>query len=665
MKKSLLQIFLLVLTVGCARAALSAPPPLIPEPQHVVWTGGIVDCSRYRLIAPAEATNAVAELKRVLSGAQADAGGTSVTLRLGDADSTNAEAYALDAGTNGIVITAPQPAGLFYGVQTLRQLLAGTTTLPACHIEDWPAFAWRGFMHDVGRNFQDVALLKRFADVMAEYKLNILHLHLTDNPGYRIECRVHPELNDPKSYWPTRSPGKFYTYAELNDFIAYCAARGITVVPEIDMPGHSEYFHRAFGVDMQSERGAKIMADCVNEFLDNVHTEYFHMGSDEVRVTNPNFIDHMADLIRAHGRKLLVWRPGHLPQGRVITQLWSAGATPNGPLPGLGAVDSRDDYLNAMDPFDGPVRMLNLATCGKPAGDALALGGTLCLWPDINTGTNPMNIYRQNPVFPVLLAAAENYWHGGMVSRREYWTRLPADTNSPVFTAYADFETRLIAHRDLYFRDWPFPYVKQTDETWQLIGPFPLTNAPALEAEKTLPASCAVDGKTYRWTDARGATIFVNHFWYDGWLPNAASGVVYARARLWSPTAQTVGFWIGFNDPIRSSRRGVPNPAQGEWSTVDSRIWVDGAEIPPPHWHQPGRVANENETPFVDESYYFRAPTPVALRKGWNEILIKAPRTRAAFKWSFTCVPVMANGDQVREVPGLRWADFAGEATEK
>jgi N-acetyl-beta-hexosaminidase len=103
--------------------------------------------------------------------------------------------------------------------------------------------------------YQDMPLLKQFVDVMAQYKMNVFHFHLTDNPGYRVECRVHPELNAPASYLPTRYPGKFYTYAELNDFIAYCKQRGVMVVLEIDIPGHSDYFKRAFGVEMQDEKG--------------------------------------------------------------------------------------------------------------------------------------------------------------------------------------------------------------------------------------------------------------------------------------------------------------------------------------------------------------------------------------------------------------------------
>jgi len=644
------------MAAGGAIPSPARPPALIPAPQKTEWTGGALDCSRYQIIAPAPAGAAVAELERALAGAARDSAGTKIELRLGAVGVTNAGAYTLNAAPDGLVITAPETSGLFYGVATARQLLAGTTRLPCCRIADAPAFAWRGFMHDVGRNFQDIALLKRFVDVMAQYKMNVFHFHLTDNPAWRVECRVHPELNDPKFTPATRSPGKFYTYAELNDFLRYCRERGVRVVPELDMPGHSDYFKRAFGVDMQSEPGMKILSDCVNEFLDQVDVDELHIGSDEVALKNKNFLPRLAGLIRARGKQIIVWRPGGMPGGSVITQAWSAGSRANGPLPGMPFLDSRDDYVNHLDPFDLPQRELNLATCGQPVGDAFALGGILCHWPDNNVG-EPMNVYRQSPVFPALLAAAERYWCGRTPQRKEFWARLP-DAGTPAFDACAEFEARMIAHRDLFFRDWPFPYVKQTDIVWKLIGPFDHhgdVNA-AFPPEQEIRASYHVGGTHYAWQEARGVTIHINHFWYDGWLRKTASGTAYALTYVWSPRPQTVGFWIGFNGPSRSDRRGGPNPAQGQWSTTGSRLWVNDGEIPPPVWKQPGAVKGGTEAPFVDEDYFYRPPTPVALNQGWNKILIKAPRRATTWKWVFTCVPVAVKAEGVREVEGLRFA---------
>ena len=422
------------------------------------------------------------------------------------------------------MITAPKASGLLYAVQTARQLLVGKSNHPSltgCRIVDWPAFLWRGFMHDVGRNYQDMAMLKRFLDVMALYKMNVFHFHLTDNPGYRIECRIHPELNASANY--TRSRGKFYSYAEINDFISYAKQRGIMVLPEIDIPGHSEYFKRAFGVEMQDAKGAQILEDVLNEFMDHVNTPNLHIGSDEVRVRNPQFMNQVADLVRKRGRQVLAWRPGNPPAGPIVTQMWNYGPGLD-PLPGMPFVDSRNDYINHVDPFLAPPRVLNLSTGGQPEGDSLAWGGILCHWPDIAVGEE-MDIYRQSPVFPALLAAAENYWRGHMPQHPEYWARLPGEGDSEL-TRYAEFEARMIEHRDKYFADWPFPYVRQTNIPWKLIGIFDHHGDlnTAFPPEREIRDSYEVEGKTYRWSDALGATISINHFQYDGWMPADPAG---------------------------------------------------------------------------------------------------------------------------------------------
>lgn len=585
--------FAIIAILSAMPAKSQTYPALIPLPQKVEWTSQTLDCARYSVEAPPEAEFATSELHRILgvAGAQRRADGAKIILRLGAVAGASrvgaGEAYSLAIASKNVTLTAPKPAGLLYGVETLRQLLV--------------------------------------------------------------------RKGAPASYLPTRYPGKFYTYAELNDFIAYCKQRGVMVVPEIDIPGHSDYFKRAFGVEMQDEKGMGILEDVLNEFMDHVDTPLLHIGSDEVRVRNPQFMDHIADLVRKRGRQVLAWRPGNPPSGRIITQMWSYGPGLDA-LPGMAVVDSRNDYINHVDPFNAPARILNLATGGQPEGDDIAWGGILCHWPDINVGT-PMNIYRQSPVFPALLAASENYWHGHMPQHPEYWARLPLPTD-PEYARFAEFEARLVEHRDRFFADWPFPYVRQTNIPWKLIGLFDHkgdVNA-VLPPEREIRASYAVDGKTYEWTDAVGATIAVNHWQYDGWLPKMRQGTAYALTYVWAPRAETVGFWIGFNGPSRSSRRNQPNPSQGEWSTAGSKVWIDDWEVPPPVWKQPGTVANSSEAPFVDEDYFYRPPTPVALRPGWNKILIKAPKGERTWNWTFTCVPVQVAGEGVREMEGLRFS---------
>ena len=189
----------------------SATPALIPTPRTVEWTADSFDASRFTITGPVEAGFAIAELEQILmaSGGRTNDGFGKLDLQLGETGSQSPESYSIVVAATSVTVTACQPVGLVYGVQTLSQLVAtqdGRPVIAGCRITDEPAFAWRGFMHDVGRNFQDLTLLKRFVDVMARYKMNVFHFHLTDNPAWRIECRVHPELNS-----PTNTPGSLRT----------------------------------------------------------------------------------------------------------------------------------------------------------------------------------------------------------------------------------------------------------------------------------------------------------------------------------------------------------------------------------------------------------------------------------------------------------------------
>ena len=646
----------------CNRA--DARAALIPYPREVIWQNGDADLSRYHTLvwegdAP-ELMPAVTMLHRVIqaAGCRPDVeGGFPIYLSL-DSAVQGKEAYQLTVSEEHVQIAASQQAGFFYGAQTLRQLIGDDASkVPFCRITDRPAFGIRGFMHDLGRNPQDVDLLKRFIDVMAQYKLNVFHMHLTDYPGYRIECKKYPELNKPENMRSTRRPGFFYTYAQLNDIIRYCAERNIMVIPEIDMPGHSEYFKKTFGVDMQDPKGMQILSDVINEFCDNVDLPYLHIGSDEVRVRNKDFMPHMVKLIRERGKDVLVWRPGFLPDHDVITQLWTGGSRPVG---GVRYIDSQANYVNHMDPFSGPLRAFMQQPCRVPEGTDLAQGGILCHWPDDNVGEQ-MNVYLQSPVMPAMVAYAERIWRGAQTNREDAWAKLPAVDDS-AFEEFAAFEADMVIHRDRYFKAWPFPYVRQTHIPWKLIGPFDHKGdtAAVFPVEQGIHDVYTVDGKEYRWhaAESRGGTIHVNHFFgFEGHLPKSGAGTVYGMTTINSPKEQDVHFWIGFNEQSRSGgRRAGPNPAQRQWSIVTSKVWINGREVPPPVWRQPG-VSGSPEIPFVDENYFYREPVRVRLRKGANTILVKAPHARPpAWKWMFTCVPVAWDGKQTREVEGLEFA---------
>jgi hexosaminidase len=184
-----------------------------------------------------------------------------IVLRLDAASGTaSREAYRLEVGTGGVVISATDPAGLFYGVQTLRQLLPPPgrpaiqpSSLPAVLIEDTPRFPWRGLHLDVGRHLFPVEFVKRYIDLLAAHKLNVFHWHLTEDQGWRVEIRKYPLLTEVGAWRKETMLGKnfdpyvgdgvpyggFYTQPEIREVVAHAAARFVTVVPEIEMPGHS------------------------------------------------------------------------------------------------------------------------------------------------------------------------------------------------------------------------------------------------------------------------------------------------------------------------------------------------------------------------------------------------------------------------------------------
>lgn len=165
------------------------------------------------------------------------------------------EGYGLTVSTEAVVLRAARPAGLLHGVQTLRQLLPPEAladgprrrtawTLPCLRITDRPRFAWRGVMLDVARHFQPVAYVRRFVDLLALHKLNVLHLHLTDDQGWRMPVPAYPRLTEiggrrGESEGDGRPHEGAYSRAELTGLVAYAARRGVSVVPEIEMPGHT------------------------------------------------------------------------------------------------------------------------------------------------------------------------------------------------------------------------------------------------------------------------------------------------------------------------------------------------------------------------------------------------------------------------------------------
>ena len=346
--------------------ALATPPPartqlaVLPAPASVEQHAGAFTVGRDVVIAaPADpAVRRLADVLRqlivhstgvrpeVVTSPAVGAAGAIVLELTPPAAAGDEEAYELTIAADRTTLRAATPAGLFYGIQTLRQLLppAGDyeavyfpqprpTLLPAAHIADRPRYSWRGAMLDVARHFFSIDEVKRYIDLLALYKINRLHLHLTDDQGWRIEIRSWPDLaTRGGSTEVGGGPGGYYTQQQYADLIAYAAERFITVVPEIDLPGHTNAAISAYGelscdgepsapytgievgfiaLCVENEATYRFVDDMVGELAAITPGPYFHIGGDEVMTLTPeqygSFIVRVQQMVKAHGKQVIGW----------------------------------------------------------------------------------------------------------------------------------------------------------------------------------------------------------------------------------------------------------------------------------------------------------------------------------------------------------------------
>lgn len=627
-------------------------PDLIPMPQKLVWTGQKIVLKEFKhiLISSTAVKSIALQLQEYLSSIKiktelsqkASVGGKQIELVLTDTFSKQrlADGYAISINHARIKFIAGSANGLFHALQTFKQLSI-QNTIPVAEIEDWSAFSWRGFMVDVGRNFQSIQQLKQQIDIMAKYKLNIFHFHLTEDIAWRIESKKYPQLTAANNM--LRNAGKFYTIQELKDLVAYCKERFITLVPEIDMPGHSAAFKRALGFDMQSDAGIIACKNILTELCAELDVPYIHIGGDEVKIANKQFLPQMVALLKQQQKKVVAWDPGGNVPEQTILQMWNGKTKPKNNYP---SIDSRHLYLNHFDPIDGVVATFNHQICDTVAGSENKLGATLCNWPDRNVAKEA-DLINMNAVYPVMLAFAERCWVGKGYNEEGHYLSDMGIPGTKRFTDFLTFEKRLLSHKTVFFHDLSFPYVQQSQIQWSLLGPFKNygNTTTAFEPESThYFETNQIDGKIV----LTGGTIWLRHFWHpliQSHLPNAPdSSTYYAYRKIWSEEEGWKDCWIGFNNLSRSTA--TDTPPLGAWDTKNSKLWLNGQIIAPPLWHQAGMLG-DLEKPLTDEGYEYRQPTKLMFKKGWNQILIKAPvgsftapKWNNPVKWMFSFIPI-------------------------
>ena len=619
---------------------------LIPLPQQLKWDEGFFDLALGKAIvlkgqaAQKEAVFFQNELKRngvLLPVVQTFSSNQPVIEIDIDHNDTIAseEGYHLVVTTKKILLSAKTAQGIFHGIQTLLQLMQNGKKINACEIADWPAFSWRAYMIDVGRNYVSMDLLKQQIDVMALYKFNVFHFHSTEDIAWRFAIKQYPQLTAAENM--TRNKGKFYSAEQIKELIAYCKERHMIFVPEIDMPGHSAAFRRAMKTDMQSDSGLQIVKNILREICTTYDVPYIHIGADEVKITNKNFIPEITAYIESFGKKVIGWQPGGNFNDNTIRQLWMDDSAHRSSQNNVQFIDSRHLYLNHMDPLEAVVTIFNRKIGDRENGHSSLLGATLCMWNDRRVEEG-FDILRMNPVYSGMLAFSERTWRGGGQSG---WISNINDGDVNTFPA---FENRLLDHKRIFFKDKPFPYVKQTQMRWRLFGPY--DNEGDL-AKKFSPETVTAQTEWKFYKEVIGGTIVLRHWWFP--LIKAAvdqpkeNSTLYAFTKVWSDKDGEQNFWIGFNNLSRSPA--TDSPPVGAWDNKSSGVWVNGKIIKPPHWQHGGQKGNP-ETPLVDEDYEYRQPTKIFLNKGWNTVLLKCPVGRFKpkdwqnpVKWMFTFVP--------------------------
>jgi hexosaminidase len=371
------------------------------------------------------------------------------------------ESYTLEVTPSRATLTAPNALGALHGLQTFLQLIEPTPAgfaVPAITIQDQPRFAWRGLLIDVSRHFIPIEVLKRNVDGMAAVKMNVLHWHLSDDEGFRVESKRFPKLHE------LGSEGQYYTQTEIRDFLAYARDRGIRVVPEFDMPGHSRSWMAGYpelaSVPGSYQAGRIANADTVMDptrdgtykFLDKFIGEmaalfpdaYFHIGGDEVNNKPWDSNPKIQEFIRAHGMKnnrdlqayfnqrlqKIVHKHGKIMMGwdevlhpdlpkTVVVESWRGqDSLAEAAKQGHRGLLSYGYYLDLMWPAArhyavDPMTMTTTMTTTKPgAAAALSaeeqkriLGGEACMWSEFVT---PETI--DSRIWPRLAAIAERFW---------------------------------------------------------------------------------------------------------------------------------------------------------------------------------------------------------------------------------------------------------------
>lgn len=670
---------LLALWLGGSSIGFAKVEHLLPQPKSVTLTNGGTPFTLSGAVSISDATGNTLLQKFFTDHGMTIEEGASLTVKTEKVESIDDaydytlagygnEAYQLTVTDKEITIHYIDSIGVTRAAQSLSQLAEGydgTAQVEALTMTDWPSFKLRGYMHDVGRSFISAETIKKHIDLLSHFKVNTFHWHLTENQAWRFEVKAYPKLTD--SSITTRFPGSYYTQEQCREIEEYAWERGVIVIPEIDMPGHSGAFQRALGFTMQSDEGKVVLKKILDEVA-TVFTRapYIHIGADE-ETTTADYVNEMVGYVRdSLHLRCAVWNPikgvSVSDVNADMAQLWG---TSGSAVSGKANIDCRYNYTNHFDVFADLVGIYKSTIYYKTQGDATVAGTISACWNDRKLETED-DIIQQNNFYANVIASSTRAWIGGGEKYIDNCTNggtnggggVMLPNSGSVYDDFKDWETRFLYHKANLLKDEPIPYVKQTNVRWRISDAFPndgdvTTVFPPeeqMKEESLQPETYTYKGTTYGSGIATGAGIYLRHTWGQSiinafYTSPAYNTTAYAWTYVYSPKEQTVGAQIEFQNYSRSESD--PAPAAGNWDLMGSKIWINGEEVAAPTYDNTGVSISSKEVLQKNENFTGRSPISVTLKEGWNKVFLKLPYINAAYrldKWMFTCVFTDAEG---------------------
>ncbi len=480
------------------------------------------------------------------------------------------ESYSLEITSSGAKLEAATALGAMRGLQTFLQLVETTSAgfaVPAVVIHDQPRFPWRGLMIDVSRHFIPLDVLKRNLDGMAAVKLNVFHWHLSDDQGFRVESKRFPKLQG------MGSDGRYYTQDEVCDLVAYARDRGIRVVPEFDMPGHSTAWfvgypelasgagpyqiERRWGVfapamDPTEERTYKFLDKFVGEMARLFPDKYFHIGGDELigKQWNANpkiqafmrahslknnqdlqayFNTRLQKIVSKHGKIIIGWDEILRPDlsKDIMVQSWRGQASlAQAATLGYRGLLSSGYYLDLMWPAGRHYAVDPLedgATNLSPEEKQRILGGEACMWSEY---VSPENI--DSRIWPRMAAIAERLWSpenvkdaDSMYQRLEVTSRWLEWLGLTHNTSYEPMLRRIAGADDI-------SSLRTLADVVEPVKDYVREEVARTEATSLAPLNRLVDAARPESVTARQFSGMVN-----AWLAGTADAATKEKTRMW------------------------------------------------------------------------------------------------------------------------------------